>query len=371
MNTRLAEYLVEEKGFTRICIESGFPESKKANDYILGADIEKTDWTNGINKMFSRWEEFNDMIEWLRNYNAKVSDDKKVQFYGIDITGGYDNLLPAYTIIKSYLEIIDPAYGRRIEKAIYPLLKSLNSDKPHQARNRFIDSLTLEQNYELRLQANLIIKHFTENKTQYLKKSKLSEYEFAKQSSIALFQALNYFNESANWNNNEYRTTVGITGRDIAMFQNFSWVHKQDTTAKIVIICHNVHSKTRSGYLDDNWKFFIPFGAFVKQYFGDQYYAIGAAYNDGVYWDNWKKNEPRLIKNTPPAKKGEIDYTLKEVNKPNFFIDFRNMNPRRPAFSWLQSKIMMREHDEQSQITPDEFHGYIYYDTISIPTENK
>lgn len=88
-----------------------------------------------------------------------------------------------------------------------------------------------------------------------------------------------------------------------------------------------------------------------------------------MYWDNCKKNEPRVIKNAPPAKKGEIDYALKAVGEPYFFVDFKKINPRRPAFSWLHTKIMIREHDEESQITPDEFDGYIFYNTISIPTE--
>jgi len=164
---------------------------------------------------------------------------------------------------------------------------------------------------------------------------------------------------------------VGLNGRELAMEQNFQWVYKSDTTAKILIICHNVHTKTNMSYLDTTFQYFTPFGAFVRHTFGSQYYCIGCAYDNGVYWDNWKKNAPRIIKNTPPAKKGEIDYTLKAVGITYFFVDFKKINPRRPAISWLHSKIMIREHDEESQITPDEFDGYLFYDTISIPTENK
>lgn len=369
MNARIIQYLVEEKGFTRLVAETGFPESKKVNDYILGADIKKKEWTAGLNPMYSCWEEFNSMIEWLKIHNQKVSDDKKVQFYGIDITGGYHNLMPAFNIIRSYLKKVDPSYAEEVSKEILPLLDILKSDKPRQARNRYIANLSIKQKYAFEMHANLIIYRLSDHKKVYIKKSGLKEFEFARQSSIALFQALNYYYNAANLKNTDYNKTVGVNGREIAMFQNFSWVYKQDTKAKIIIINHNVHSKTRSGYLDDFWKFFTPFGAFVRQNFGDRYYAIGAAYDHGQYWENWTKNEKRIIKNTEPSGEGKIDYVFKSIGIPYFFVDFKSIPDNRPAYNWLSMPIDAREHDEPMPITPNEFDGYIFYDSISIPTE--
>jgi len=369
MNARIIRYLVEEKGFTRLVAETGFPESKKVNDYILGAEIDKKEWTAGLNMMYSRWEEFNDMIEWLRFHNQKVSNDQKVQFYGIDITGGYHDLMPAFNIIKSYLKKVDRSYAKKMSKKIMPFLNKLKSDKPRQARNRYIDSLSIEEKYAFEMRINLIIDRLSNQKDVYLKKSSLKEFEFARQSSIALFQALNYYNGAANWNNSDYNKTVGVNGREIAMFQNFNWLYKQDTTAKIIIINHNVHSKTKSGYLTDFWKFFTPFGAFVRQSFGDQYYSIGAAYDHGKYWDNWTKNEKRDIKDTELSEEGEVDYVLKSIGIPYFFIDFRSIPYHRPAYDWLSMPINTRENEDSMPITPNEFDGYIFYDKISIPTE--
>lgn len=371
MNARIVQYLVEEKGFTRLVAETGFPESKKVNNYILGAAIDKKEWKAGLNNMFSRWEEFNTMIEWLRTHNQKVANDQKVQFYGIDITGGYHDLMPAYTIISSYLNQVDSSYAKKISLAVLPLLEILKSDIPRQARNRFIDSLSIEQKYAFEMQVNLIIHHLSENKEVYLQKSNLKDYEFARQSSIALFQAINYYNGTANLKNTDYNKTVGVNGREIAMFQNFSWVHKQDTTAKIIIIEHNVHSKDKSGYLDEFWKFFTPFGAFVRQYYGDRYYNIGAAYDHGQYWENWTKNEKRVIKNTEVSEEGEIDFVLKSIGIPYFFVDFKSIPTDRLAFDWLSLPINTRENEDAMPITPNEFDGYIFYDQISIPTEYK
>ena len=369
MNARIVQYLVEEKGFTRLVAETGFPESKKVNDYILGADIKKKEWTNGLNPMYSRWEEFNTMIEWLKLHNAKVSDDKKVKFYGIDIAGGYHDLMPAFNIIRTYLKKVDLSYAKKMSKKILPLLDILKSDKPRQARNRYIRNLSLKQKYAFEMYVNLIINRLSDHKKAYIKKSNLQEFEFVRQSSIALFQALNYYFNTANLKNTDYNKTVGVNGREIAMFQNFSWVYKQDTKAKIIIINHNVHSKTKSGYLDDFWKFFTPFGAFVRQHFGDRYYAIGAAYDHGKYWVNWTKNKKRIIMNSVHSDEGKIDYVFKSIGIPYFFVDFKSIPDNRLAYKWLSMSIIAREHDEPMPITPNEFDGYIFYNTISIPTE--
>lgn len=371
-NAAIVEYLIKNKGFNTVVVESGFPESRVVHDYILGKQTEKKDWVGNLNKMYGWWTEFTDMIEWMRIYSQNVSSDKKIKFYGIDITGSYTDLRPTFKQITDCLEGVDPVYTHKIESELNPILEIVHSKEPRKAPRNYHDSLTNEQKYLLEEKTVQLINFISTNKDNILKQYSNEEYEWLRQSSISLFQTVTYYKNSTNTKNKEYNEYVGLNGRELAMAQNFQWVYKSDTTAKILIICHNIHTKTKVSYLDDTFEFFVPFGAFVRKAFGNHYYSIGCAYNNGVYWDNWKKNEPtKLIKNTPLAKKGEIDYTLKKINKPNFFIDFRSMNPRRPAFSWLQSKIMLREHYDESLITPDEFDGYIYYDTISIPTENK
>jgi erythromycin esterase len=370
-NAAIVEYLIKNKGFTTVVCESGLPESRITHDYILGKQVEKKEWIGGLNKMYGWWTEYTDMIEWMRTYSQNVSNDKKIKFYGIDITGSYTDLRPTFKQISDCLEKVDPVYTHKIQSELNPVLEIVYSKEFRKAPRHYHDSLTLEQKYLLEQKTVELINYISNNKGKILKQYSNEDYEWLRQNSISLFQAVSYYKNSTNAKNTDYNEFVGLNGRELAMAQNFQWVYKSDTTAKILIICHNVHTKTNMSYLDTTFQYFTPFGAFVRHAFGNRYYCIGCAYDNGVYWDNWKKNEPRVIKNTPPAKKGEIDYTLKAVGKPYFFVDFKKINPKRPAFSWLRTKIMIREHDEESQITPDEFDGYLFYDTISIPTENK
>lgn len=67
-------------------------------------------------------------------------------------------------------------------------------------------------------------------------------YEWLRQNSISLFQAVTYYKNSTNAKNTDYNEFVGLNGRELAMAQNFQWVYKSDTAAKILIIFHNIHT---------------------------------------------------------------------------------------------------------------------------------
>jgi erythromycin esterase-like protein len=369
MNARLARFCVEEMGFTRVVAETGLPESRLVNDYILGKNV-KGDWRRKINAMYSNWEEFNLLIEWLKEHNANLNDDsKKVQFVGLDITGGYTDLIPAFEQVMAYMDKVDAKYGRDIQRKLMPVLKKVKSEKPRQAVKQYRDSLSTEERYFLEKEVNLLIEHITLNEDFFVEKTNKEDYQWARQSTITLFQTINYYNGYVNKNNAEYNKNVGYNGRELAMAQNLKWVHKQDSTAKIFIINHNLHSMDQSQYLDDFMKFFTSMGAFIRKDFGDKYYSIGCAYNTGVYWENWKKNEEPVIKETEPAEEGEIDFELKKVGKKCFFVDFRGIDKKRAAFQWLQQPINAREHDEAWTITPGAHDAFIYYENISEPTK--
>jgi erythromycin esterase-like protein len=369
MNVRLARFCVEELGFTRVVAETGLPESRLVNDYILGKNI-KGDWRKHINAMYSNWEEFNLLIEWLKEYNAKLNDEsRKVQFIGLDITGGYTDLIPAFEQVMAYLDEVDAKCGRDIQRKLMPVLQKVRSEKPRQAVKQYRDSLSTGERYFLEKEVNLLIEHITLNEDFFVEKTNVEDYQWARQSTIALFQTINYYNGYVNKNNVEYNKNVGYNGRELAMAQNLKWVHKQDSTAKIFIVNHNLHSMDQSQYLDDFMKFFTSMGAFVRKDFGDKYYSIGCAYNTGVYWENWKKNEEPVIKETEPAEEGEIDFELKKVGKKCFFVDFRGIDKNRAAYQWLQQPINAREHDEAWPITPGVHDAFIYYESISEPTK--
>lgn len=369
VNTAIARYLIEHKGFNTVAVESAFPESMAVNDYIQGKDIDKSVWTNSLTDMFGRWEEFADFVEWMRDYNSRPGNGRQVRFYGLDITGFYTDLRPAFGLVTDGLGKIDPAYAGQIRSELGPILDTLASGGLRKAVTSYGKNLTSGQRYILEGKLKEIIEYIDAGRDGFLRCISEEDYELLKQEAVSLFQTVVYY-RNCFFQNKPYREFAGLNGRDLAMAKNFEWIFSTDTTAKAVIICHNIHTKTGPVYLDDTFEYFVPFCAFVQRAFGDGFYNIGCAYGRGEYWDNWKKDEERVIKQVPPAEEGVIDKTMEKVGNTCYFIDFHKIDPCSRAWTWIDSDKMSREHGDKISMSPGEFDGFIYYDEISIPTES-
>ena len=92
---RMIEYLVEEKGFTAIAIESGIVESRIVHEYVLGGpgDLSAV-LAEGISWTMDQLLQNHALVRWLRRYNADVRLARKVNFYGFDVPGSPGNPTP-------------------------------------------------------------------------------------------------------------------------------------------------------------------------------------------------------------------------------------------------------------------------------------
>ena len=85
MKHRALEFLVKEMGFTSFYIEASMTRCRYINDYVLygKGNLDTATAIQG----FVTWrvEEVKNMIEWMRQYNASVPDEKKVKFFGCDL----------------------------------------------------------------------------------------------------------------------------------------------------------------------------------------------------------------------------------------------------------------------------------------------
>jgi erythromycin esterase-like protein len=372
-NADIINHLVKEHGFNTVVVESGLPESKTVHDYILGADIDKKEWVEGLNGMYSQWKPFNEMVENLRLHNQQVSEwQKKLKFIGVDITGEYKDLRPAFKMVTDYLDRIEPVYANEQKELILPVLNIFCARVRGEGRVNYLNKLSVEQRCDLEKNFRLMVEHLTINKEAYFEKSSHVDYEWARQSAVSLVQTVNYYNSFLNEKHQQPKTNTGLNMRDLAMAQNLDWVFEMDSLARVIVLSHNVHTKKGSGYVDDSWGFFTPFAAYIDQKYGDDFYSIGCTYNTGVYWENWKKpkEEPRIVP-TKDAEPGELDYLFKKVGKDCFYVDIKSIANDRPAARFLNKTINIREHQYPTPITPNEFDGFIYYERISVPEWDK
>jgi erythromycin esterase len=85
---RLFQYLVREKGFTAIAIESGLIESRFIHEYVRGGSGElNTLVTQGVGSGMGELPQNRDLVRWMREYNADATHARKINFYGFDLSG--------------------------------------------------------------------------------------------------------------------------------------------------------------------------------------------------------------------------------------------------------------------------------------------
>ncbi len=109
--THLSQRLIREKGFSFLAVEGDWPDCYRVNRYVKGyADAGET--ARETLHAFERWptwmwanEEIVTLTEWLRHYNDRLPEEKRIGFYGLDVYSLWESL---YAIL-SYLQRVDPA----------------------------------------------------------------------------------------------------------------------------------------------------------------------------------------------------------------------------------------------------------------------
>lgn len=85
VKSHIVKQLVGQHGFKNFLLEAGYVECLQIDAYINNADID----IDSVLMRLVSWpwgsQEFKDLLVWMRTYNASVTVDNKIHFYGIDV----------------------------------------------------------------------------------------------------------------------------------------------------------------------------------------------------------------------------------------------------------------------------------------------
>jgi erythromycin esterase-like protein len=78
---RLLEYLVREKGFTAIAIESGVAECRAIHEYVRSGPGDLNDVVaHGISWTFDQLPQNRALVQWLRDYNDEPGQARQINW---------------------------------------------------------------------------------------------------------------------------------------------------------------------------------------------------------------------------------------------------------------------------------------------------
>ena len=144
--TRISERLIRERGFSFIAVEGDWPDCYEVNRYVKSYPGSGKN-AREVLKVFDRWptwmwanEEIVELAEWLRRHNARLPENGRVGFYGLDVY----NLWESMEAVIEYLERVDPEAVEAARHAYkcfepyrrHPGVRPGNGVRPHLVRGR-------------------------------------------------------------------------------------------------------------------------------------------------------------------------------------------------------------------------------------------
>jgi len=107
----ITKQLIEDNQFSFIAVEGDWPDCYNVNRYVKGVP-ESSESAYEVLYAFNRWptwmwanKEIVNLVEWLREYNSNIPEDKKVGFYGLDVYSLWESM----EAVLQYLQKVDPA----------------------------------------------------------------------------------------------------------------------------------------------------------------------------------------------------------------------------------------------------------------------
>lgn len=117
IRAEITKQLIEKKDFQAIGIEADWPDAYRINRYIQGQMTDKNSMhaLDGF-KRFPQWMWRNtrmvELVSWLYHRNEKLSQEKKVGLYGLDLYSLYSSI----DEILKYLDATNPTLAERARK---------------------------------------------------------------------------------------------------------------------------------------------------------------------------------------------------------------------------------------------------------------
>ena len=322
-------YLVEERGFTAIALETGFHESRRLRDYVAGGsgdarELARTGFTWG----FGRYAENVELLEWIRAYNLDPANARKIAFYGIDMSGGDADGAWARARITldagiAYLARAAPARSAHAREEVAPFLENFSAPGYR--------ALTASERARLRRSIVRLLHVFDSDRKLLVAASSRQDFDWARQNVVGARQLVDLFDVSGvpdpqgRLLPDDYRADAA---RDAAMAANALWALDQEgRDGRILLFAHNGHVMNAHGR-GGIWAVYArppaAMGVHLRRALGRDLVIFGSSSS---------------MRDEGTGAPGTLDTALAKAGPENFMLDMRSSSGA-PA-RWLSREQSM------------------------------
>lgn len=328
---RMLEFLVTQMGFTAFSLEASYPACMNINEYVVygRGDPHKALASQGF-AVFDT-QEFFDLIVWMRKYNSKLPEAKRIKFLGYDMQGQYQYAMDA---ILAYLKKESPDQLTEAEAAFTSL-------KAEGGKGMAISTQPADEQAKSVARLEKLHSFLAENRNKFVQKTSAWNFDVVLLHARILVQGANYavassvgvrkFNADKDKKNKSVYSFVGdaIALRDVYMAENVATELKMlGPNARMVISGHNGHiglAPWGDGLPGFEIFKILAMGSHLRNKFGDEYYALGFDFYSGSFQAN-EPNEKGKFEmrefQMPPASEGTAAWYLKTAIQGKGFQDY-------------------------------------------------
>ncbi len=315
LRNRIFQRLVEAHGYTAIAIETGFPDSRIVNDYVMGGGGSYEGLvSNGFGWGMGAYEANRELVEWMRKYNADPAHRTKLRFYGFDVSAfgaarikGPDGVLH---LALDYLAAIDKEGAQAHRTPIDALLGQLSGwENPDIWVGKVKGPGLTPAAASLRIAIEDLINELRTRRPELVAKSSEDEYLKALRYALIARETMN-FHAALAVSGAEPR--VGVRGiRDAWMADNLNFIAAHERgRGKAFVFAHNGHlqqgksvwpccGQKHNGTVYEWW----PAGSQLNEMLGPRYAVIGTALGAGAT-NGIKPAEPGTLEGMLAANEG-------------------------------------------------------------------
>jgi erythromycin esterase len=321
----LFRYLVEERGFSAIAIESGTVESRVIDDYVQGeaGELEEV-VAQGFSATMDDFPQNAALVSWMRSYNQGKSASERIRFFGFDVPGSPTNgfsIRGVDTAIKeaiAFLRQVDETSAGAIENRIAPLLP-LSLDNYGQLsegeRDRFTGIVSD------------LVGQIQRREWAYVQASSRADYDWALVAALGARQIDTFLRFlPLSWVREDGYEWAGEAGlyRDRAMMENMEWILSQlGDDDRVLLFGALTHLSAVPVIHEIDEQQQVSFGVYLNQRYSADIVTIGNVISNGAIG-----NCPRgpLLELEPPPE-STLSYTFAAVGVPQYVVDLRASPP--------------------------------------------
>ena len=229
---RLFKYLVHEHGFSVFILESGLVEGRHIHDYVDGKDVPWERVVGSVTNGWGVWAELQELIVWMREYNADPANRRRLRFYCTDGSGNWAHARIAFDAVVAFLRRVDHEAAERVESELGDEMRGAD----FAGRDR-LDRAAWDR---LIAGSARIVSRIEQQRLAWRESVSREDYDWGLMSARVLRHLMLNFAQTETDFGVGFRTFWNV--RDAAMAEQVEWIlDREGPGARAVIGAHNTH----------------------------------------------------------------------------------------------------------------------------------